>query len=232
MKSKLYALIAILILAAFTLTACEVSASEPPADDSGSVTVPEPEATQDPMAQLSQFATETAIAQQGGQPTSEVPADATPDPLASIPTLPPADGGEQPAVDSTAMPEPTTDTSVPVQPAQPVERPGTYTLKAGEFPYCIARRYNVNPDELLAINGLSNGNLFQVGLVLTIPTSNKTFPGNAALKAHPAQYTVMSGDTIYTVACKFGDVTPENIAAVNGLGSPFTLTAGQVIQIP
>ena len=36
-------------------------------------------------------------------------------------------------------------------------RPLYYTLQSGEFPYCIARRFNIDPRELLAINNLSSG---------------------------------------------------------------------------
>ncbi len=40
------------------------------------------------------------------------------------------------------------------------------------------------------------------------------------------------GDTIYSVACYYGDVDPMAIAAVNGLSSPYTLNPGSMIQIP
>jgi LysM repeat protein len=42
----------------------------------------------------------------------------------------------------------------------------------------------------------------------------------------------VAGDTIYTIACAFGDVDPNAIIVVNGLESPYTLTPGQVLQIP
>jgi LysM repeat protein len=43
---------------------------------------------------------------------------------------------------------------------------------------------------------------------------------------------VLSGDTVYSVACKYGDPDPLAIAAANGLQSPYTLTVGQSIQVP
>jgi hypothetical protein len=43
---------------------------------------------------------------------------------------------------------------------------------------------------------------------------------------------VAGGDTIYSVACKFGDVDPLVIAEVNGLDSPYNLKAGEEISIP
>jgi LysM repeat protein len=110
-------------------------------------------------------------------------------------------------------------------------RPTTYTLQSGEFPYCIARRFNLNPDDLLSVNGLSQGQILQPGLVLTIPQTG-SFPGNRALNAHPAQYTVNVDDTFYSIACHFGDVDPASIAAANGLALTTPLTTGQILNIP
>jgi LysM repeat protein len=67
---------------------------------------------------------------------------------------------------------------------------------------------------------------------LNIPATGTWTSGERALKAHPADYTVISGDTINSIACEFGDVDPLAIAAANGLSSPYTLNAGSVIKIP
>jgi LysM repeat protein len=66
---------------------------------------------------------------------------------------------------------------------------------------------------------------------LKIPTSG-SFPGTRALKSHPTTYTVLTGETIYQIACRFGDVDPNVILAANGLTAGTVLTAGQVLQIP
>ena len=110
-------------------------------------------------------------------------------------------------------------------------RPATYTLQQGEFPYCIARRFNVNPVDLLAANGLSSGQILQPGLQLTIPASG-SFPGARALRSHPAQYTVLVDDTINKIACYYGDVDPTSIAAANGIAVTQKLTTGQTLNIP
>jgi LysM repeat protein len=114
----------------------------------------------------------------------------------------------------------------------PPARPATYTLHEGEFPYCIARRYNIDPDVLLSLNGLSGGETFSPGLVLTIPQTAAVFPSPRALIQHPATYTIQANDTIYSIGCKYGDVDPLVIAAVNGLTAPYTLTLGQSLSIP
>jgi LysM repeat protein len=110
-------------------------------------------------------------------------------------------------------------------------RPSTYTLMPGEFPYCIARRFNVNPDDLMALNGLVEGETLQPGQQLLIPPTG-TFPGIRALHPHPAQYSVVVDDTIYGIACHFGDVDPTSIAAANGLSLSSPLITGQVLNIP
>jgi LysM repeat protein len=46
-----------------------------------------------------------------------------------------------------------------------ISRPASYTLAAGEFPYCIARRFNVNQTELLNMNNLASAELYQPGMV-------------------------------------------------------------------
>jgi LysM repeat protein len=150
--------------------------------------------------------------------------------------LPPASDSTNPvAVTATPLPtEPPPATAVPQANLEPTEGPlpTTYTIQKGEFPFCIARRYNVNQNELLALNGLGLNSQVVTGTTLKIPQTGNPFVTERSLKTHPAQYTVVSGDTIYTVACKFGDVGPDMIILANNLASPYTLTAGQTIQIP
>lgn len=121
----------------------------------------------------------------------------------------------------------TLPTSMPVG-----SRPATYTLQSGEFVFCIARRFDVDPDQILSLNGLSDGQTVYPGKVLKIPQSG-SFPGSRALKNHPTTYTVSSSnETIYSVACQFGDVDPGAIAQANNLSSSAALTAGQQLSIP
>jgi LysM repeat protein len=105
-------------------------------------------------------------------------------------------------------------------------------LQEGEFPYCIARRFNVNPGELLDLNGLGTGTVVAPGTSLRIPQTDNPFPGSRSLHTHPSTFTVRTGDSIYSVACYFGDVDPLAIAARNNLSSPYTLTPGATINIP
>ena len=123
-------------------------------------------------------------------------------------------------------------TSQPAATSVPGVRPATYTLQAGEFVYCISRRFNVDPDQTLALNGLSDAQTIYPGLVIKIPQSG-SFPGDRMLQNHPSTYTVVSSsENLYSIACKFGDVDPNSIASANGISVGAALTAGQQLSIP
>lgn len=128
----------------------------------------------------------------------------------------------------------TTPIPTVVTPSAPTPTPGkpaTYKLQEGEFLYCLARRFDVNPTDLLQLNGLSDTQVLQPGMELKIPQTG-SFPGERALIPHPTTYTVKLGETIYKVACAFGDVDPIYLAAYNGLLAPYTLEVGKVLNIP
>ena len=152
-----------------------------------------------------QFMTQTAVAKSAQTETEETEAAPTP----------------------TITPEPTEVIPVPT-----VTTPVEYTLKEGEFPYCIARRFDVNPQDLLAVNNIVEGQLVSPGTVLQIPQTGSWPADTRTLKPHPTTHTVAAGETVYSIACEYGDVTPEAIIAVNQLEEPYNLTAGQNLQIP
>jgi hypothetical protein len=111
--------------------------------------------------------------------------------------------------------------------------PKTYALHDGEFPWCIARRFNLNPVELLNANGIPVGqSQFSAGLVLTIPNNIGSFEGNRALRGHTSPYNVKTGDTFYSIACYYGDLWPEEIAAANNMDLGDSLPAGTKLVIP
>jgi LysM repeat protein len=111
-------------------------------------------------------------------------------------------------------------------------KPATYTLQKGEWPICIARRFDVDHTELLTDNNLAMNTTPAEGTVLKIPATGSWSYGDRARFEHPTTYTVKADDTVYTVACYFGDVSPEAIIAANSLTTPYTLTAGQTLKIP
>ena len=95
-----------------------------------------------------------------------------------------------------------------------------------------ARRFNVDQYELLNINGLGLSSNVYPGTTLKIPQTGNTFAGENTLMNHPTTYKIKAGDTIYSIACAFGDVSPDMIALQNNLQAPYSLTAGDVLIIP
>ncbi len=118
-----------------------------------------------------------------------------------------------------------------VYPTPTPGRPATYTIQAGEFLWCLARRFDVSVGDLLTLNGMNNNSQPGIGTVIKIPTSG-SFGDGRALKTHPTTYTVLAGDTMGKIACSFGDVDPNTVYAANGLTAGTALTVGQVLQIP
>jgi LysM repeat protein len=116
---------------------------------------------------------------------------------------------------------------------QPVMNlPKVYWLQRGEFPFCLARRFNIDPGQLMWVNGFCCGQVFYPGQGVLFPDNPLPFPGRRALHLHPATYRVRPGDTIYKIACFFGDVDPVYLAQDNGLTPPYRLQAGQILNIP
>ncbi len=226
---RFLSIVVILILAASMLAACSRSANKAPASKATATKGNFPSLGKTPsVSQQDAIKTQTAIAKQNLNPIlGEATSTAT--------QVPPAPTSEQPVVQPTA-------TSPAPQPTQPVVSvsiptvtpglPTTYKLQKGEFVYCLARRFNIDPAAMISLNGLTSGETLYEGMTLKIPQNADKFPDGRALKSHPAKYTVVSGDTIYSVACKFGDVEPWAIALANSLAAPYTLTAGASISIP
>jgi LysM repeat protein len=235
-KHRIPVILIVVLISAFGLSACVKRASAPPpATQAGSF--PVPEGTQAPMAALEQISTQTAIAASGG--------------VAVEPAATATESGQSAVVaaeESAPMEEPkptaTTETQPQAEEQQEEEEPqskvqeeysipDTYTLKNGEFPYCIARRFDIAPSALLSTNGLSSSSMTYPGTVLKIPENASGFnQGARALRQHPTTYTVRAGDTVNSIACLYGDVDPRAIEDMNDLNGAYTLNVGSTLQIP
>jgi LysM repeat protein len=238
MKSRHLFLFALLtLLFAIMLSACVRPASTPPKEEAAAGTTttefPVPGTTEDVMSQLESLATQTAMAMQGdsgGVQQTAVPTMAAPGTDVAGTAAPTA---EVQVTAAAPTPEPTQAPAQPqvVVPTRTPGRPSSYTLKGGEFPYCIARRFDVNPTEMLNMSGLGSSGVFPPGTVLKIPQSG-SFPGARSLRDTPDTYGVSSGDTIYSIACLYGRVDPMEIAYANNLTSPYSVKVGQELYIP
>lgn len=214
-----------LILITITLlliTGCTRSATRGPrVTPTAESDIPFPVSTQSQILVDILAQTQTAQAQQPAEKAKST----------AEPTKPPVVAATEAAPAPAATLPPAEPEAEVVNPTATPGVPATYTVQADEFPFCIARRFNVDPVDLLSINGLNMDSYVAIGFRLTMPQSG-SFPYERSLKAHPTDYTVQSGDTIGKIACAFGDVNPYDIYAVNGLEQGSSLSVGQVLRIP
>lgn len=204
MRRKAFLLIVGLVLISLLLAGCKMPASRAP-EEAEEVLMTTP---------IVIVTEELEIAPEG---TDVVP----PDPEAEATEDPFEDFFAEP----TATPEPTI--AVPT-----LTRPAEYTLRDGEFPFCIARRFDLDPGSLLSLNNIAPNTLVEPGTTLRIPQTGNWTGSDRARNPHPTTHTVRAGETIYSIACFYGDVSPEAIIAVNQLEAPYTLTTGQTLDIP
>jgi LysM repeat protein len=231
MNKKIVLFMIIAVLMGVALTACERPASTAPAATATGGGIPFP--VIQPTTSLGELATQTAIAKNqepttaGGQPVE----NPTPVPADQATPVPPADATSQPPAPESPTATPHTQIVVPT--ATP-GRPSSYTIQPGDHYICIARRYNLNLGDFLAVNGLSMNSLAVSGVTVKIPQSGtwNSANGSRSLKGHPDTYVVQPGDTLNKVACAYGDVDPNAIIAANALKSPYTLSTGQKLNIP
>ena len=246
MFSKKPILLMIVLVAALGASSCTRSLVASPAKTPNPTNpFTTPITGSNPMAEVEGFATGTSVAQTAQAANGPTITPGGPTPLGITPitqitftTTPIIIGGSTngPTITpivigaSTLTPAPG---ATAVAPTLIVNRPATYTLQTNEFVYCIARRFNVDPADILSLNGLYDSQTVYPGTVLKIPQSGY-WPGDRALRAHPTTYIVTGNqDTnIYGVACKFGDVDPALIAQRNNLSLGATLTIGQQLNIP
>ena len=236
-------LTAITILGTLLVSACVRYGSQAPLAtptliSTGLFVTPFP-SVENPMQLIEQFAQQTSDAQTaiflGITPGTPIPVTITPataTPLSGTAITPQTGTTFTPP--TLVITTPVLITPIPGGPSPTLgPRPASYTLQSGEWPFCIARRFNVDPDELLNLNGLVDSETVYPGLTLKIPQTGNPFPGPRAWHAHPATYTVNSSDqTIFGIACYYGDIDPARIAQANGLSITSALTAGQSLSIP
>ena len=150
----------------------------------------------------------------------------------NLPTQTPVPIIITPLVTNTPTKETPTSTPITYVTATPGGPPATYTLAEGEYPYCIARRFDVNLEELLTLNNLKLDSLLSPGDELKIPQTGNPFIGERMWHEHPTTYKIQEGDTLNRIACYFGDLSPDMIAAQNGLTVDAVLPVGETLIIP
>jgi LysM repeat protein len=155
----------------------------------------------------------------------------TPDVLAELAEFPPtATVSAALQIEASAVVSPTAAvTPPPTVPAGPVR----HTVKSGDTVLSIAAAYGATAKDIISANGLSADGFLRVGQELLIPVAGPSGgPGPTATpQGGTLVYTVQAGDTISTIASRFGS-TMEWIFAANNLKPDAILHIGQSLLVP
>jgi LysM repeat protein len=205
----------------------------------------------------------TPLPPEGFIPPTNVPETSTPETLPPTPTqivifdptatpsevIPTVVVTEAPPV----LPSPTLSIILPPTPtALPTDNPCIHTVQPGEWMFAIARKYGLNPVDLIAANPGLNPDTLRPGDQIRVPNCNKSgaanpppadpgqpatpAPADPAAIATPIQltdriYTVVQGDTLGAIARKFG-ITVQDLKRANGIQDGDFIRVGQQLKIP
>jgi LysM repeat protein/predicted nucleic acid-binding Zn ribbon protein len=123
------------------------------------------------------------------------------------------------------IPLPVANTATPTITPTPSPTPFEYAIKSGENLSTIAKRFGTTVEALLAANDIPDATNIQVGTRIVIVQP----PDFSATMAYEI-YEVEQGDTLSTIAAKFG-LTIAEIREVNNLESD-RLRVAQELRIP
>jgi cell wall-associated NlpC family hydrolase len=108
----------------------------------------------------------------------------------------------------------------------------TYTVMAGDTLWAISLRFGTSVATLAELNHIADENLIYAGEVLTLPAGVSSH-GVSSAPAQPVTsgtYTVRPGDSLWSIAMRFGTSVSE-LAAINNIANPNVIYAGQVLRL-
>lgn len=99
-----------------------------------------------------------------------------------------------------------------------------YEVQAGDDLAAIAQKCGADVRTITGFNGITDPSELSEGQILRIPVSD-------AKPSMFENYTIIEGDTLYSIAKMFGtDV--NTLARLNGIPDPDIIEAGRVIRVP
>ncbi len=120
-----------------------------------------------------------------------------------------------------------------------------HVVEAGQTVGLIASLYNTTVDAIVQANQMSDANYVYIGQELVIPGSTASLnfpvdtspapalaaPQGTTVSTAGTTYVVVSGDTLYGIAGRFG-TSVSAIASANNLSDPNYIYTGQQLTIP
>ncbi len=97
-----------------------------------------------------------------------------------------------------------------------------YVVKQGDTIYKIAQMFNVSAEKIIADNELTNPNNLVVGQTIVILTNG----------ANGTTHTVVSGDTLFSIAKQYGVSLSSLMQANPQITNPLNLQIGSIVIVP
>jgi LysM repeat protein len=130
----------------------------------------------------------------------------------------------------------------PATPGAPASGETIYTVRTGDTLSALSRRFGVSMMTIAQMNGIVNPSLIYIGQKLVIPGGTvppTTTPTPTAVPEPEATpepdggfyYTVKTGDTLLSIATRYG-TTLSLLVAANNMTNPNWIVAGQQLWIP
>jgi murein DD-endopeptidase MepM/ murein hydrolase activator NlpD len=116
-------------------------------------------------------------------------------------------------------------TSLSLTPADAEEK--VHVVQQGDTIYSIAHSYDVNIDELMRSNGITNPERLFIGLRLRIPGTVDV----VAKSPRPGEHRVTKGETLYGIARRY-DLSVDALLAANALPKNYVLKTGDTLSLP
>jgi LysM repeat protein len=132
----------------------------------------------------------------------------------------------------TEIPSPTPTATIIASPTAQTDGKLIYTIQPGESLAYIANLFDVPLQDLLALNGLAEGDIVQVGQQLLLgytilPDGSVPLEGNSQARVKPdgtILHTVVAGESFFSIAATYG-LTLEEFYEIS------TLTENDVLQV-
>lgn len=108
----------------------------------------------------------------------------------------------------------------------------THVVVEGDTLWDLAATYGTSVGEIQRANGLTAAGIIRIGATLTIPGAVTALPvPTTAPAAAQSTYIVVSGDTLWSIANRFGTSVAQ-IAKDNGIADPSLIRLGQRLTVP